>query len=319
MFRVRVARSTAEIERLAPAWDGLLTPDLTLFQSYRWNRLAADVFRDREQPYFVFAENDNGTAILPAVVDRTSQTIGFAGERLFDYRDHLNKGDQGPLIRAWQELATLSLPIAITAVRRIHIPIWDQFPKQFFSRAPHLSGNGITAEQFVQNHSRAFSRLRKLERMGLHVRQYSGGSPTARQIYELRAKQSSEGELFHDPRRVEFIMAACREEGSRCEIFTLEHGSTLAAALVTFRDGGVRRFYTIYYNHGWSRFSPGVSLLFEVSRRSLEEGLSFDFMTGEQGYKMRIADGARDLFKVKASGAELRDLLSEKAAIQRAA
>jgi CelD/BcsL family acetyltransferase involved in cellulose biosynthesis len=114
-------------------------------------------------------------------------------------------------------------------------------------------------------------------------------------------------------------VAACRQEGSRCEIFTLEHGSSLAAALVTFRDEEVRRFYTIYYDHAWRRFSPGISLLFEVSRRTLEQRLSFDLMTGEQAYKMRIANGALDLFEVRASALELREAFSEAAAVEQAA
>lgn len=319
LLRVKVACSAAEIEHLASAWDSLLTPDLSLFQSYRWNRLAANVFGDREQPYFLFAENDNGAAILPAVVDVREQIVRFAGEQMFDYRDYLARGANTPLLHAWQEVAALNLPIAIRAIRRRQDPIWDRMPRTFFTRAPHLSSDAITADEFVHSHSRAFSRLRKLERMGLHVRQYSGDSPVARHIYELRARQSMEGELFHDPPRVEFMVAACREEGSRCEIFTLEHGSTLAAALVTFRDAEVRRFYTIYYNHGWARFSPGVCLLFEISRRSLEQGLSFDLMTGEQAYKMRIADGAQELFEVKAGAAELREAFSEAAAVEHAA
>lgn len=319
MFCLKVAHSVAEIEKLGYRWDALLTPDLSLFQSYRWNRLAAEVFTDREQPYFIFAENDNGTSILPAVVDIRSQTIRFAGERLFDYRDYLTQGDPAPLIRAWQKLAALNLRIEITGIRRTHSPPWDRMSKTFFSRAPRLSNDVITGEQFVHSHSRAFSRLRKLERMGLHIRQYSGDSSVVREIYELRARQSIEGELFHDPRRVEFVAAACRQEGSRCEIFTLEHGSTLAAALVTFRDESFRRLYTISYNHAWGRFSPGVCLLFEISRRSLEHGLSLDFMTGDRGYKMRIADATQDLFEVKATARELRDMFAVTAAIPQAA
>jgi len=319
LLRVKVAQNAGEIEQLAPAWDALLTPDLTIFQSYRWNRLAADVFGDREQPHFIFAENDNGAAILPTVIEIQTQELRLAGEQMFDYRDYLGRGDGIATIHAWQELAALNLPMAIRAIRWPQDPIWDRMPQTFFTRAPRLSSDTITADEFPRRHSRAFSRLRKLERMGFDVRQYSGDSSVAGNIYALRARQSMEGELFHDPHRVDFMVAACREEGSRCEIFTLEHGSTLAAALVTFRDAGVRRFYTIYYNHGWARFSPGVSLLFEISRRSLEQSLSIDFMTGEQAYKTRIADGAHDLFEVKAGASELREAFSEAAAVEHAA
>jgi CelD/BcsL family acetyltransferase involved in cellulose biosynthesis len=318
LFRLKVARSAAEIAHLSSVWDSLWTSETSLFQSHRWNRLAAEVFADREEPHFIFAENDNGAAIIPAVIELHSRTISFAGERLFDYRDYLARGDPGALMQAWHELVALDLPMSVTAICRTDGPIWNRIPKAFFSRAPRLERQSMSPDEFVHRHSRAFTRLRKLQRMGLSIGQYSGDSPVVRRIYERRAQQSSEGELFHDPRRVEFMIAACRAEGTRCEIFTLEHGSTLAAALLTFRDGAFRRFYTIYYDHAWKRYSPGVSLLFEISRRSLEEELSFDFLTGEQGYKARIAQSAQDLFRVNASARELRDVIIS-AAIKRAA
>ena len=318
MFRLIVARSASEIAHLSSVWDSLWTSEMSLFQSYRWNGLAAQVFAEREEPYFVFAENDNGAAIIPAVIERHSRSIGFAGECLFDYRDYLARGDRAPLLRAWHELVALDLPMGVTAICRTEAPIWDRIPKAFFSRAPRLESRSMSADEFVHKHSRAFSRLRKLLRIGLSIGQYSGDSPVVRRIYERRAQQSAEGELFHDPRRVEFMIAVCRAEGTRCEIFTLEHGSTLAAALVTFRDDSFRRFYTTYYDHAWKRYSPGTSLLFEISRRSLEEELSCDLLTGEQSYKTRIAQTAQDLFRVNASAREFRDVVIG-AAIKRAA
>jgi Acetyltransferase (GNAT) domain len=314
LFRLRLARSAAEIEQLSSVWDSLSSPEQSFFQTYRWNRLAAQYFRGREEPYFVLAESDNGIAIIPAVIQTESKTISFAGERLFDYRDHLAQGDSVPLLRAWQALASLNLPVSITAISQPQREIWERMPKSFFSRAPRLSSNGITAEEFAAQHSRAFSRLRKLERIGLRICQYSGESWIVQHVYEVRAKQSVEGDLFHDPRRVEFMVAACAQEGKACEVFTLEHGNTLAASLITFRDDSFRRFYTTYYDHRWARYSPGVSLLFEIARRSLEQGLSFDLMTGEQPYKMRIAQQAEDLFEVRATAGQLRELFPAGAA-----
>jgi len=314
-----VACSAAEIEGLSPVWDSLLPPDLSLFQSYRWNRLAAQVFGLREQPNFIFVESGAGIAIIPAVIDTQSLSVRFAGELLFDYRDYLARGDEAPLNRAWQELSMLNLPLSITAICRPESGAWRQTPKSFFSRAPRLENNAITAEQFEQQHSRAFSRLKRLDRMGLRIAQYPGDSSVVRHIYQLRARQSAEGELFHDPSRVEFMVAVCREERSACEVFTLEHGSTLAAALITFRDNGVRRFYTTYYHRGWARYSPGISLLFGVARRSLAQGLSCDLMTGEQPYKMRIAPEAQDLFQVQATAQQLREAFPASTSAERAA
>ena len=319
LLQVRVARSVAEIEALGSIWDAFVNPELSLFQSHEWNLLAAKVFGQREEPYFVFAESDHGAAILPAVIQVRSRRIGFAGEALFDYRDYLAVGDSTPLVSAWQEVAALEMPISVTAICRTHAPVWQHMHKEFFSRAPRILSSQLSSGQLVHNHPRAFSRIRKLERMGLRITQHSGESPIVADIYRRRTAQSTVGELFHDPLRSEFMTAICRTERSRCEIFALEHGSTLAAALVTFREPEWRRFYTIFYDRGWARFSPGVSLLFEIVRRSLEQGINVDLMTGEQPYKMRMAQSAQDLLTVSATAAEIREIFATTATAEWAA
>ena len=98
------------------------------------------------------------------------------------------------------------------------------------------------------------------------------------------------------------MVAVAALEGSSCEVFTLENDTgTLIAGLVTFRDRNVRRFYTIYFNPEWARYSPGVALLYEVTARSLAEGLSCDYMTGEYAYKLRLANSSRLLCKASRS------------------
>jgi len=89
------------------------------------------------------------------------------------------------------------------------------------------------------------------------------------------------------------------------EIFTLENGKQKAAAVVTLRDGACRRFYTGWFAAECEKHSPALSLIYEVTRQSLAEGLDCDYMTGEQGYKMRLATDLVKLFKVRATAAEL--------------
>ena len=67
-----MARSAAEVDELRSAWNSMDVPGLSLFQSFRWNRLAAKQFASREAPYFIFCENDNGSAIIPAVINAKS-------------------------------------------------------------------------------------------------------------------------------------------------------------------------------------------------------------------------------------------------------
>ncbi|MBV9074112.1 MAG: GNAT family N-acetyltransferase [Acidobacteria bacterium] len=307
MFRLKVARSAAEIDELRAPWESLEASSHNVFQSYLWNRRAAEVFTAREQPHFIFAESDSGMALIPAVICTEPRCISLAGEKLFDYRDYLARGDERPLLRACEVLAALNLPVSVTAVVAPDNAIWHRLPKSYFCSAPQLlHDEGYSGQDFAEEHSRAFSRLRKLERMGLRICEYSGASPVVQQIYAGRARRPAAGELFQDRLRTDFMVAICRAMANRCEVFTLEHGSTLAAALVTFRDGNFRRFYTTCYDHNWARYSPGVCLLFEVGRRSLDQGLSVDLMTGEQPYKQRIARETRSLFQVNATAEDLR-------------
>ena len=74
---------------------------------------------------------------------------------------------------------------------------------------------------------------------------------------------------------------------------------------MTFVDGGTRRFYTTWMDPAWSRHSPGIALLFEATRLTLEQGLDCDYMTGEQPYKLRFATGSEPLYKVEATAQQL--------------
>jgi len=47
-----------------------------------------------------------------------------------------------------------------------------------------------------------------------------------------------------------------------------------------------------------------------VTARSLAEGMSCDYMTGEYPYKLRLANASRPLYKVEMSAQELGDVAS---------
>jgi CelD/BcsL family acetyltransferase involved in cellulose biosynthesis len=320
LIRTRVARSAAEIEGLRAPWDSIWNPDLTLFQSYLWNELAAKIFAKREAPYVVFAESDSGIAILPAAINIEHKQICFLGETLFDYRDYLSCGEPRVLQAAWGMLTQLGLPIEILAIRRPDARIWSALPKSLYSGAPYLSASSTTPEQFSAMHTRKGSRLRRLFRMGIELRVHSGDETRlAEHIYRCKGAQGGAGSLFADDQRRSFMCGITQREGAKCEIFTFEKGSEIVAALVAFRDGRYRRFYTTYYDHQWARYSPGVELLFEATRCSLEDQLDVDFMTGDQPYKMRIANMVAPLYRVEASAEQLLEGIHATVAADRAA
>ena len=107
-----------------------------------------------------------------------------------------------------------------------------------------------------------------------------------RRMYELKARNES-GSLFRDPLRIEAVVEMA--ESAPSEVFTIENENEMVAAVLTFIDGNVCRFYGTYYDERWARYSPGVSLLYRVIQQAQARGFDFDFMTGEQAYKMRFA------------------------------
>jgi CelD/BcsL family acetyltransferase involved in cellulose biosynthesis len=310
-LRKIVARSVDELDRLKPLWDELFRHSpKTFFQSFEWNRLVAESFRDRLSPVVCAVQSDHGAAIIPAAINRQANRLELLGETLFDYRDVLQAGDQSVLEAAWQAMAELELPLSVTAVQPENAArYWQEFDPIDFARAPWVDAGKITAEQFRSLHTRAARQMRRMQRRGVRLHQYSGGqSDQIRRIYQLKCDQFSQdaNNVFRDGRRREFMVAVAAAEAQKCRVFTLEDSvGCIVAGLVTFLDPGVLRFYTIYFDPEWAVYSPGVALLFEATALSLEEGLSCDYMTGEYPYKLRFANASRMLYRVEASAAQL--------------
>lgn len=305
MLRTVIARHSHELQALAPIWRRLEV-GATLFQSFTWALLASQYFAGREAPCVVLVESDSGVALIPAALCAMGVTL--LGETLFDYRDVLCAGDPGVLRQAWSVVAGLSRRFSFHGLRADALSRWDWAHPLPFCSAPQVRGEEMDADSFAAAHTRAARLLRRLGRLGVELRRYDGSAAgLVRWIYQRKAEQPGVSpNLFADPLRVDFLVEACRQSAAACEVFTLETAAHVVAALVTFRDGAVRRFYTIYHDHEWARHSPGIALLFEVTRRSLADGLDCDYMTGEQPHKTRFATSAVPLLRVSASAADLQ-------------
>jgi CelD/BcsL family acetyltransferase involved in cellulose biosynthesis len=293
--------------RIRSLWDSLCTAGkYTVFQSFDLNLLAAIRFAEREKLYVVCAESERGAAIVPAVVRRADGTIRLLGEELFDYRTFLHVGDDDVLRAALGALAELGRPLEIVALRKSdRSVVTDELELLPFTAAPGMSCGQISAEEFGAAHPRLARNLRRMERLGFELRIYDGDNPLLlRSIYGAKAGQSGSS-LFHDPERVEFMVSAAGLMPDLFEIFTLKNGETMAAAVVTLRDGRCRRFYTGWFAPEYEKHSPALALIYEVTRQSLAAGLDCDYMTGEQPYKMRLATSSVPLYRVRATAEQL--------------
>ncbi|HET9181221.1 MAG TPA: GNAT family N-acetyltransferase [Candidatus Angelobacter sp.] len=317
MLRIEVLRSAQELCRLRPAWQKLTAAaDITIFQDFDWNLLAAQIFAGREAPHVVWAHSSYGEAIIPAVLrhDDAGQTLRLLGEEMFDYRTFLHAGDDAVLRCALARLSEFGCPLQITALRQSDVNCVSAFPSLTpFTRAPRVARNEVSAEEFSQHHLRLARNLRRMERLGFELKAYDGSqSRLLQKIYQNKAEQEP-ASLFRDPLRRQFMERVATLAPHRIEVFTLEGGSRLGAALVTLLDPGVRRFYTCWFSDEISKHSPALSLIYEVTKRSLADGLDCDYMTGEQDYKLRLAISSVQLFRLHATAEQLESLANPSA------
>lgn len=306
-LKITACRSAEEMLRIRPLWQSLCAAGkYTVFQDFDLNLLAAARFAEREELYVVCAEFERGAAIVPAVLRRSDGTIRLLGEELFDYRTFLHAGDGDVLRAALGALAEAGRPMEIVAVRETdRSMVTDELELLPFAAAPGVSCEQVSAEEFGAAHTRLARNLRRMERLGFELRRYDGDHPRLlRSIYGAKAGQS-EASLFHDSERIEFLVSAAGLMPDVFEIFTLENGGEMAAAVVTLRDRGCRRFYTGWFAAEYEKHSPALALIYEVTRQSLAEGLDCDYMTGEQPYKMRLTTNSVALYKVRATSEEL--------------
>jgi CelD/BcsL family acetyltransferase involved in cellulose biosynthesis len=308
--QITIARSVQEMTELRPLWQSLSRCETsTVFQDFHWNLLALTMFAGREEPFIVCAQTSYGVAIIPTVSRHSDSTLRLAGEELFDYRSFLHQGDDEVLACALARLAPLGRRFEVVAMRepvrsRIDLP---QLP---FSAAPAVHRADIAADAFGATHDRLARNLRRLERLGYKLKTHRGDdSRLVREIYQRKAAQAP-GSLFEDPLRVQFLVNAALFHPATFEIFTLESGAHLGAALVTLRDGPSRRFYTGWFDPKLDKHSPALALIYEVTRQSLAAGLDCDYMTGEQPYKLRLATRSVPLSRLSATPRQLADLSS---------
>jgi len=308
--QVTIATTAREMAGLRPLWESLCAHRrFTIFQDFHWNLLAFTMFDAREKPWVVCARASYGTAIVPTVVRHSDFSLRLLGEELFDYRTFLWDGETSVLACALAALAGLERRLEVVAVREPdRVGICDGLQLLSFSAAPVVRCADGPAEEFAATHGRLARNLRLLARLGFDVKTYRGNNaPLLRTIYERKAAQDPNS-LFHDSLRVKFLVNAGLFNPGAFEIFTLECGSRMAAALVTLRDRDVRRLYTAWFDPELKKFSPGLTLIYEVTRRSLAAGLDCDYMTGEQPYKLRLSTASVPLYRLRATSQQLAAL-----------
>lgn len=294
MRRLRIIENFADLQQVRSLWNALyqsLGDRVTLFQTFALNELAAQLFADRERPYVVIAENDSGAAIIPACIRQTD--VSFLGEELFDYREVLSN-DDAALSHAWQEIDRLGAPVEVKAARG---------PSAWGENCPFAAAPFWSAAADLARNKKLERSTRLLQQSGCEFHTFDAASKVAlvRQMYVLKSQQASGG-LFRHARRIDAVVGMA--ERWPAQIHVCSCGGEIVAAALTFLDGRVCRFYGTYYDPHWASLSPGIALLYRLVREAQSHGFDFDFMTGEQPYKLRFATGRVPLFIARRAARE---------------
>jgi CelD/BcsL family acetyltransferase involved in cellulose biosynthesis len=284
MAKVRIIERAEHLGSIADVWERLYRamPEVTMFQQFELNHAIATLFEEREKLFVVCVETAQGVAIIPACVRR--DCVSFIGEELFDYRDVL-ANDAHALDIAWREVDRIGLDIKVKAVRG---------PRAWAAMQPFAAAPFLPINRRLPRNKDLERNLRKLVEGGCELKSFVSGAELrsgVRNMYTLKGRQTA-GSLFADPLRVEAVVKMVGLPKLHPEFHVVTRDERIAAAVLTFVDGDVCRFYGTYFDEEWAKSSPGVSLLYRVVQQAQRRGLHFDFMTGEQPYKMRFASEA---------------------------
>lgn len=277
---------------LAQAWQRCYqaSPRPTPFQSWPFVRHWLDIFGSELEPRFYF--HPASPLLLPLIVWRGE--LRFAGHGLFDYLDLV--GSPNPAL----ELEAASL-LARPAARAVHIRgvpassayghFWralDRFARPF-SAAPLRPAGPAAAVGSTGLRAR-------WRRAGLELRAWTEPSARGEALeWLLRHKAAALAARgianVLGAAEARWLRAMVEHEPATAELWSLVRGSATVSVLLAWTTPCARFAYTIAYERQAASLSPGMLLLYAVVCRSMDERRDFNFLTGEQAFKLRLATG----------------------------
>lgn len=312
---------------MAGLW-GAAAAGQSCFQRFAFARTWGEVFFRRGATPLV-VHDAAGEWILPwAARDGVLFPIGHG---VFDYVDAVGQGTAadalecraGMLARAlrrcpdWRRMEMQGLPEESPFLgfwRRLAAELGSEAAITPFAAAPLLRcGTGGTAmvEEFARGHGRAEERLRQAERRGWLGQLEAAGERRDLLAWLLAQKQrrlEARGETnvlqAGEAEWLDGMVALGREAG--VELWAYRREGIPAAGLLTFLLPPVRYGYLLAFAAEMAAASPGITLLYFALRATVRAGMDFDFLTGEQPYKLRFANAARRLLQLRVQRTALR-------------
>ena len=138
---------------------------------------------------------------------------------------------------------------------------------------------------------------------------YEGEPPTMEALearlpafFALHRRSHAGKARFMDARMEGFFRTAVGALAARgqARLWTLEHDGRVVASVVCLEWPGAVGLYNSGFDIELAALSPGIVLLAHVIREALERGVArFDFLRGEEPYKLGFGARPEDLYRIQ--------------------
>ena len=159
----------------------------------------------------------------------------------------------------------------------------------------YLAGVGKKERHEIRRKQRRFEAELGPPRLVAH----RGAGPALDRFFVLHRRSKGRKGSFMTDRMEGFFTGLLAGGGWRLDAL-YGGGGQMAAAVLGYADESGYYLYNSAYDPGLRQASPGVVLLARLIRRAVEERLEvFDFLKGEEAYKLRMGARPRPLYLVE--------------------
>ncbi len=268
----------------------------SVFQEYAFARHWAKVFAPEAE--IAVWTSRHAPLVLPLAI--RDGRLGLIGEGLFDYLDLI--GGAAPEVE--RDAAEAALGLGWRASRFTGVPegsrhdaFWRALAAEAhpYSAAPVRAAGGSWGREHARTARRwaaAKVALARAHGAGERLRLLAWLLDHKARELAARGQTNVLGRLEQA-----WLTAMVEQEPELAELWALRRDGETLAALLCWRGAQVRYAYTISYAPEAAALSPGVLALYGVLRHTMHEGRSFNFLTGEQEFKLRFATHREPLLR----------------------
>jgi CelD/BcsL family acetyltransferase involved in cellulose biosynthesis len=278
---------------LAAVW-GEAARGQSIFQSFAFARQWAMCFASEAEACIGWREQP------PAIVPLARRHDGWSliGEGLFDYQDVVGAADGDAAAWAAEQIGGCMQVTGVPAATP-HAAFWRQLglePRTFASAPIRAAGDeSDLPRQHPRQQRRWLAAGAEMVKLEVAAERHGHLDWLLERKAEALAAQGRANVLGGSEAR--WLHGMVEYEPGVSELWTLRRGGDTLAGLLCWKSAAFRYAYTIAYDARFAALSPGVLALYALLRHTMREGCGFNFLTGEQEFKLRFATGRESLLR----------------------